>query len=41
MRLRNWVLKFSTPVFDGINNQELSDIMKEADMTVDGKTGTV
>ena len=27
----------STPVFDGINNQELSDIMKEADMTVDGK----
>ena len=30
-------VKFSTPVFDGINNQELSDIMKEADMTVDGK----
>ncbi len=30
-------VKFSTPVFDGINNRELSDIMKEADMTVDGK----
>ena len=30
-------VKFSTPVFDGINNTELSDIMKEADMTIDGK----
>lgn len=30
-------VKFSTPVFDGINNTELSDIMKEAEMTVDGK----
>ena len=30
-------VKFSTPVFDGINNQELNDIMKEANMTVDGK----
>ncbi len=30
-------VKFSTPVFDGINNQELNDIMKEAEMTVDGK----
>lgn len=30
-------VKFSTPVFDGINNAELSDIMKEADMTKDGK----
>ena len=30
-------VKFSTPVFDGINNTELSDIMKEAEMTVDGQ----
>lgn len=30
-------VKFSTPVFDGIDNQELSDIMKEANMTSDGK----
>jgi DNA-directed RNA polymerase subunit beta len=30
-------VKFSTPVFDGINNQELNDIMREANMTVDGK----
>lgn len=30
-------VKFSTPVFDGINNAELSDIMKEANMTSDGK----
>ena len=31
-------VKFATPVFDGISNQELQDIMKEADMTSDGKT---
>ncbi len=30
-------VKFSTPVFDGINNQELNDIMAEAGMTKDGK----
>ncbi|MEG0330301.1 MAG: DNA-directed RNA polymerase subunit beta [Longicatena sp.] len=30
-------IKFSTPVFDGINNDELSDIMNEAEMTKDGK----
>ncbi|MEG1065964.1 MAG: DNA-directed RNA polymerase subunit beta [Erysipelotrichaceae bacterium] len=31
-------VKFSTPVFDGINNDELRSIMEEADMTEDGKT---
>lgn len=31
-------VKFATPVFDGINNEELQDIMKEAGMTKDGKT---
>ncbi|MGX8835626.1 DNA-directed RNA polymerase subunit beta [Amedibacillus sp. YH-ame6] len=30
-------IKFSTPVFDGINNTELSGIMQEAEMTKDGK----
>ncbi|MEG0528109.1 MAG: DNA-directed RNA polymerase subunit beta, partial [Longicatena sp.] len=30
-------VKFSTPVFDGINNTELSGIMQEAEMTKDGK----
>lgn len=30
-------VKFATPVFDGISNEELEDIMKEADMTKDGK----
>ena len=30
-------VKFATPVFDGISNEELSDIMKEASMTKDGK----
>ena len=30
-------VKFSTPVFDGINNAELSSIMEEAGMTKDGK----
>ncbi|MDR1795228.1 MAG: DNA-directed RNA polymerase subunit beta [Erysipelotrichaceae bacterium] len=31
-------VKFATPVFDGINNEELDQIMREADMTKDGKT---
>jgi len=31
-------VKFATPVFDGINNEELQDILKEADSTKDGKT---
>ena len=30
-------VKFATPVFDGISNEELSEIMKEASMTKDGK----
>ncbi len=30
-------VKFATPVFDGINNEELKDIMEEAMCTVDGK----
>ncbi len=29
--------KFSTPVFDGVSNEELLDVMKEASMTSDGK----
>ncbi len=31
-------VKFSTPVFDGITNDELASIMKEAGLTEDGKT---
>lgn len=31
-------VKFATPVFDGIENDELAEIMKEANMTKDGKT---
>ncbi len=31
-------VKFSTPVFDGIDNEELSGIMDEASMTKDGKS---
>lgn len=31
-------VKFATPVFDGIDNDELSSIMNEAEMTKDGKT---
>ncbi|NBK96932.1 MAG: DNA-directed RNA polymerase subunit beta, partial [Erysipelotrichia bacterium] len=31
-------VKFATPVFDGINNEELRDIMDEAQMSEDGKT---
>ena len=30
-------VKFATPVFDGINNDELKSIMKEAETTSDGK----
>ena len=30
-------VKFATPVFDGVSNEELADIMKEAQMTSDGK----
>ncbi len=30
-------VKFATPVFDGISNEELSEIMQEACMTKDGK----
>ena len=30
-------VKFSTPVFDGVSNEELLDVMKEASMTHDGK----
>ncbi|WP_304832788.1 DNA-directed RNA polymerase subunit beta [Faecalibaculum rodentium] len=29
--------KFATPVFDGVSNEELADIMREAQMTDDGK----
>lgn len=31
-------VKFATPVFDGISNEELRDIMDEAEMSEDGKT---
>ncbi len=31
-------VKFATPVFDGISNEELDDIMNEAGMSKDGKT---
>lgn len=30
-------VKFATPVFDGLSNQDLADVMKEAQMTDDGK----
>ncbi len=30
-------VKFATPVFDGISNDELADIMKEAGVSMDGK----
>ncbi|MBE6113784.1 MAG: DNA-directed RNA polymerase subunit beta [Erysipelotrichaceae bacterium] len=30
-------IKFATPVFDGINNEELKGIMEEAEMSEDGK----
>ncbi|MDD2591798.1 MAG: DNA-directed RNA polymerase subunit beta, partial [Erysipelotrichaceae bacterium] len=30
-------VKFATPVFDGINNEELQSIMREAESTPDGK----
>ena len=30
-------VKFATPVFDGITNKELNDIMKEAQTSMDGK----
>ena len=30
-------VKFATPVFDGLSNQDLADVMKEAQMTSDGK----
>ena len=30
-------VKFATPVFDGITNEELTDIMKEAQTSMDGK----
>ena len=29
--------KFATPVFDGLSNEDLADVMKEAQMTDDGK----
>ncbi len=31
-------IKFATPVFDGISNEEIMEIMKEAQMAKDGKT---
>ncbi len=31
-------IKFATPVFDGISNEEIMEIMKEAQMSKDGKT---
>jgi len=31
-------VKFATPVFDGINNEDLKDILREAEMSEDGKT---
>lgn len=30
-------VKFATPVFDGLSNEDLADVMREANMTVDGK----
>ena len=30
-------VKFATPVFDGLSNEDLADVMKEAQMTHDGK----
>ena len=30
-------VKFATPVFDGLSNDDLADVMKEAQMTHDGK----
>ncbi len=30
-------VKFATPVFDGLSNEDLADVMKEAQMTSDGK----
>ena len=30
-------VKFSTSVFDGLSNEDLQDVMREASMTVDGK----
>ena len=29
--------KFATPVFDGLSNEDLADVMREAGMTADGK----
>ena len=31
-------VKFATPVFDGINNEDLKEIMREAELSEDGKT---
>ena len=30
-------VKFATPVFDGLSNEDLADVMREANMTKDGK----
>ena len=30
-------VKFATPVFDGLSNEDLADVMREAQMTIDGK----
>ena len=37
MAARKLGVKFATPVFDGVSNQDLKDIMDEADVSRDGK----
>lgn len=34
-------VKFATPVFDGVSNDELKEIMKEADVSSDGKVNLI
>src|SRR5690625_3007020 len=38
MAAKNLNIKIATPVFDGVNNDELKAIMKEANIDEDGKT---
>ncbi len=38
MALKKLGLKIATPVFDGITNEEILDMMKKAEMSSDGKT---
>ena len=37
MAARKLNVKFATPVFDGVSNEDLRDIMKEAEVSPDGK----